>query len=104
MEGTIRVDAQELKNAAQEFETKNNSIKDITGEMLSLARGLNSQWEGESATAYINRFNELEDDMQMVNTLIAEHATDLQEMAEVYLAAENETESIAQGVNATLIS
>ena len=63
MQGNILVTTQELMNASSEFQARNTAINDVTGQMLTLARGLNSQWEGESATAFINRFNELEDDM-----------------------------------------
>ena len=67
MEGQIKVTAQELLNASSDFEARNSSVNDITAQMLSLARNLSSQWEGEAATAYTNKFNELEDDMQLIS-------------------------------------
>ncbi|MDO5131598.1 MAG: WXG100 family type VII secretion target [Eubacteriales bacterium] len=88
MEGTIKVSSQDLMNAAGEFQTKNTTINDITAQMLSLVRNLSSQWEGEASTAFINRFNELEDDMQMISKKITEHVNDLQEMASIYNTAE----------------
>ena len=103
MEGHIIVTTQELMNASSEFQTRNTSINDVTGQMLNLARGLNSQWEGESATAYINRFNELEDDMQMINKMITEHVNDLQEMAVAYENTEKAVANVTQ-VNTNLIS
>lgn len=96
MEGHILVTTQELMNASSEFQARNTAINDITQQMLSLARGLNSQWEGESAQAFINRFNELEDDMQMINKMITEHVNDLQEMAEAYVKADNVVRTITQ--------
>ena len=103
MQGNILVTTQELMNASSEFQARNTAINDVTGQMLTLARGLNSQWEGESATAFINRFNELEDDMQMINKMITEHVNDLQEMAATYEKAEQQVASVTQ-VNTNLIS
>jgi WXG100 family type VII secretion target len=103
MEGQILVTTQELMNTSSEFQARNTAINDTTGQMLTLARGLNSQWEGESATSFINRFNELEDDMQMINKMITEHVNDLQEMAAAYENAEQQVASVTQ-VNTNLIS
>lgn len=102
MEGRILVSTQDLMNAASEFQARNTAINNITQEMLTLARGLNSQWEGDSAAAFINRFNELEDDMQMISKMITEHVKDLQEMAAAYESAEQQVASVTQ-VNTNLI-
>lgn len=104
MDGIIKVSPQELMNASSEFQARNASINDITAQMLSLARNLNSQWEGEAASAYINKFNELEDDMQMINKKITEHVNDLQEMAQQYVNAEKQAQELSAGINANLIS
>jgi WXG100 family type VII secretion target len=103
MEGNILVTTQELLNASSEFQTRNNSITQLTGQMLSLAKGLNSQWEGDSATAFINHFGELEDDMGMISKMITEHVKDLEEMARTYEAAEKQVASVTT-VNTNLIS
>ena len=89
-------------NASSEFQTRNAAINDITGQMLTLARNLNKQWEGDSATSFINHFNECEDDMQMISKMITEHVKDLQEMAAAYEKAEQQVSTITQ-VNTTLI-
>lgn len=104
MEGQIKVTAQELINASSDFEARNASVNDITAQMLNLARNLSSQWEGEAATAYINKFNELEDDMQLISKKITEHVTDLQEMASIYENAERLAQESGSGLNAQLIS
>ena len=103
MEGRIVVTTQELLKTSSEFQARNSAINDITGQMLNLARGLSSQWEGESATSYINKFNELEDDMQMINKMITEHVNDLQEMAAAYDKAEQQVATYTQQ-NTNLIS
>ena len=47
MEGIIKVNPQELINTSNEFQSRNTAINDITGQMLTLARNLGSQWEGD---------------------------------------------------------
>ena len=53
---------------------------------------------------YINKFNELEDDMQLISKKITEHVTDLQEMASIYENAEKLAQESGSGLNAQLIS
>ena len=103
MEGRILVSTQDLLNASNDFQGSNSTIKDITGQMLALARNLNKQWEGESSKYFISKFNDLEDDMQTIDKLISEHVKDLQEMAQSYENAEKQVSTIAQGVSTTLI-
>ena len=45
---------------------------------------LSSAWEGEAATAYINKFKSLETDIQTLIRMINEHVSDLNQMAEAY--------------------
>lgn len=98
MEGNILVTTQELMNASSDFQTRNSTINDITGQMLTLVRNLSSQYEGEGATSFINRFNELEDDMQRISNMIKEHVNDLQEMARIYESTEKEVTEANSGI------
>lgn len=98
MEGNILVKTQELMNASSDFQTRNSTINDITGQMLSLVRNLASQWEGDGATSFINKFNELEDDMQRISNMIKEHVNDLQEMARIYDESEKQVQEASSGI------
>lgn len=88
MEGILNVTPQELINTATEFQSQGTQVSNLTSEMMSLVTGLSSAWEGDAATAYINRFSQLEDDIQRMVAMITEHTNDLNEMAAVYEQAE----------------
>ena len=51
MADRILVSTQDLINAATEFQNRSNNINNATTEMLTLARGLNSQWEAQRQKA-----------------------------------------------------
>ena len=89
MTGQLKVTPQELKNAASDFNTKNQNIRAITNEMLNLAKNLSQIYEGDAASAYMKKFSQLSEDMEQIYKKINEHSTDLQEMAQTYIKAED---------------
>lgn len=102
MEGTLRVTPEQLESAASEFSNKATTVGTLTSNMMELVTGLSSAWEGEAATAYTSRFNQLEDDIQKMIAMVQEHSNDLIEMAQVYREAETanteEAEALAGDV------
>ena len=78
-------------------------VQNITSEMVSKVTGLSSVWEGNAATAYINKFRGLEDDIQKIVGMIQEHARDLEEMASNFTSAENEAESLIENLSSYVI-
>ena len=103
MADRILVSTQDLINAANEFQNRSNNINNTTTEMLNLARGLNSQWEGTAAESFVSRFNELEDDMAMVKNMITANVKKLEEIANIMEKAELDVNNLTQ-VNTNLIS
>ena len=103
MADRILVSTQDLINAANEFQNRSNNINNTTTEMLNLARGLNSQWEGTAAESFVSRFNELEDDMAMVKSMITANVKKLEEIANIMEKAELDVNNLTQ-VNTNLIS
>lgn len=103
MEGILRVTPEQLISTAGEFSTKGTTISNLTSEMVNLANGLSSAWEGEAATAYVTKFRELEDDIQRMIKMVQEHATDLEEMARVYREAENANVEAASSLSGDVI-
>lgn len=89
MEGIIKVDPQTLMNTATEFSGTGSQVKGLTGEMMSKVTSLSRVWEGDASVAYINRFRELQDDMDRMFSMIQEHVKDLNDMAQQYITAEN---------------
>lgn len=103
MDGILKVTPAELKNASAEFGAKSGEIKGLTGEMMNLVNGLNSVWQGEAATAFSNKFKELQDDMDKIYKMIQEHSKDLMDMATKYETAEKENDQEAQALKGDAI-
>lgn len=89
MEGILKVTPEKLVQVSGEFATLGNQMKSLTGEMLSLVKGMGSSWQGEAAAVYGSRFDSLTPDMEKLYRMIQEHAQDLQEMARQYQNAES---------------
>lgn len=92
MEGIIKVTPEKLMSTASEFSASGTTINNLTQNMTGIVTGLSSVWQGEAATAYVNKFNGLQDDITRMNKMIQEHVTDLNDMAKVYQQAETANE------------
>ena len=103
MTGIIRVNPNDLINAAAGFGTRGSTVSALTSEMTTLVTGLSADWEGEAATTYITKFKGLEDDIQLMNRMIQEHVTDLQEMAAKYTDVESENVQAASTLSSDVI-
>lgn len=88
MEGILKVTPEQLISTASDFNNTGSRIGSLTSEMVSKVGALASSWEGEAATAYIAKFNGLEDDIQLMIRMVQEHAADLETMAQTYQSAE----------------
>lgn len=88
MEGILRVTPDKLVSAAGEFNNSASAVKRLTSQMVNIIDGLSGVWSGEAATAYKNKFHQLDDDIARLIKMIQEHVKDLQEMARVYKQAE----------------
>lgn len=95
MEGNLLVTPEKLTETSGQFSTCMNQVQTLTSNMMELIRGMSSFWEGEAASAYLNKFNELEDDIQRIHTMINKHVKDLEEMATIYKNAETRSQDIA---------
>ncbi len=104
MEGTLLVTPEELEKTSNELEGVQGQVDSITQQMLDEAKNLATIWEGDAATAYITKFNSLEDDMQKMRNMVREHVGDLREMAGLYRNAETVNESEAQSLPSDAIS
>ena len=104
MEGMLKVTPEKLIQASGDFSALGGQIKGLTGEMLSLIRGLGGEWLGEAASAYGRKFDSLEPDMERLYRLVQEHVQDLQEMARQYKAAESGNTSKGSGLQSHVVS
>ena len=104
MQGQLLVTPEEMRSTADNLEGVHGQITTLTQQMLDDARNLASVWEGDAATAYINKFNSLEDDMQKMRNMLNEHVNDLRERAGIYENAEKLNESEANSLPSDAIS
>lgn len=104
MEGIIKVTPEKLISTAEEFNTVNSQVRNLTQQMIQTVDSLKSAWEGEAATAYNTKFHQLDDDMERMHSMINEHVTDLKEMARQYQTAEQANSEIGNSLAGDVIS
>ena len=104
MEGILKVNPEELIAAAGEFSTQGSNILNLTQEMMEVVTGLSASWEGEAGTAYVTKFQGLEDDIQKLVAMVNEHASDLEVMAETYRQGENANQETISTLSSDIIS
>ncbi len=104
MDGILKVTPEKLISTASEFSSTGSSINSITTEMMSIVNGLKSTWQGDAATTYSTKFNQLQDDMDRMHRMIQEHVTDLNEMATKYQAAESANSDLGSSLSGDVIS
>ena len=103
MEGSLLVTPEKLIETSSEFSTCMSQVQNLTSSMMEQVRSMSSFWEGEAATAYLNKFNELEDDIQRVHTMINEQGTHLNEMAAIYQKAEAKSQEISGALSGNVL-
>ncbi len=103
MEGTLKVTPEQLNSTASDFQSKGSTISNLTNEMMTLVTGMNGIWEGDAATAYITKFQSLQDDIGKLISMVNEHVNDLQEMASAYQSAESANAELANSLSGDVI-
>lgn len=103
MTGSLLVTPEKLISTSGEFSGCMSQVQSLTTSMMDLIRGMSSFWEGEAATAYLNKFNELQDDIQRIHTMINEHVKDLNDMARIYQEAEKKSQEISGALSGNVL-
>ncbi|MBD5459954.1 MAG: WXG100 family type VII secretion target [Lachnospiraceae bacterium] len=98
MEGTILVTPEQLESTANEFSGIMAQVQRLANSMTDQVNGLGAKWQGEASTAYINKFNQLNDDIAKLTAMINEHVTDLNEMAGRYRSTEQANEELGNSL------
>ena len=103
-QGILRVSPEKLQATASSFESTGATIQNLTQQMTSIATGLSGQiWSGEAATAYVNKFNGLQDDMDRIYKMVKEHAADLQTVAQEFTSTESANAELANSLSSDVI-
>lgn len=104
MTGTIKVSTAELTKAAGSFQEAGNQVKNLTTEMTTLVNELTGAvWSGDAATAYKNKFSELQDDINRMIGMITEHVNDLTAMAREFERVEDVNINLANSLSGDVI-
>lgn len=98
MTGNLRVTPEKLISVSTQFGQSDNTVNNLTTQMMDIINQLNSTWAGEAATGYYNKLRGLEGDMQKLHKMIQEHTTDLNEMAKTYQQAEKDNVQTASAL------
>ncbi|MBO5303959.1 MAG: WXG100 family type VII secretion target [Lachnospiraceae bacterium] len=92
----IKVDTKKLTSTATAFQSTGNEIAKLTQQMTSTVKALTGNvWSGDAATAYVKKFDGLQDDIQKMSKMINEHVSDLQAIAKQYETSEEANVAVA---------
>ncbi len=103
MQGELMVTPQVLKNTSNSFNASNRAVNTTMNSMMEKVKALRSAFEGDAASAYIQQFMRLQEDMNQINRKIAEHVQDLQEMATNYERSEQKNVQANRGLKTDYI-
>lgn len=102
--GFLKVTPETLQTTATSFEGTGSTVSNLTQQMTAIATSLSGQvWSGEAATAYVNKFNGLQDDMDKLYKMIKEHSDDLNQFAQTFISAEKKNADIANSLSSDVI-
>lgn len=85
----IRVDSEQLNQAASAFEHQKRTVQIRTNQMMQLVNNLSCKWEGDASNAYRTKFNKLQGDICQMMKMIDDYVNDLRQVAQLYSTTEN---------------
>ena len=104
MASTIKVSTSKLRSTANAFNSTGSQVRSITNQMVTLVNALNGQvWSGDAANAYKQKFSQLQDDINRMASMINEHVTDLNNIAQEFDRAESSNVSTSNALAGDVI-
>lgn len=103
MTGSLLVTPEKLIGTSEEFKSTMAQVTTLTTSMMDLVHSMKGAWEGEASTAFQNKFNELQDDIQRIANMINEHVNDLNDIAQVYQKAEAKGMEISNSLSGNVL-
>jgi WXG100 family type VII secretion target len=94
MAGQIRITPDQMRARSGEYTTEAGKVDDVIAKMDQLLSALQSEWEGDAAESYSQRFTELRPGFVKAKELIDEIAQALNKTADV---VQETDERIASG-------
>ncbi len=91
---TLKIDPQKLESTSAEFDNQGNRVRGLLQNMMSIVTAMSGVvWQGEAQQAYVNKFKNLQGDMNQIFQKIHEHATDLKEIVRNYKTTEQQNQT-----------
>ena len=103
IEGTLLVTPEALQQKSQTFRSMAVQVKALHDDMINRVNATASGWEGNAADAYRAKFAALQSAMDTINRMIMEHSTELEQMAQTYMDAENQNASLVDSLPASTL-
>ena len=104
MANIIHVSPEKLTQSAAKFEQTAGEIKSLTSNMTQTVQALSGRvWSGEASTAYKNKFNNLQGDINKLYTMVTNHGTHLKQIAQEYKTKETENVSESSNLSSSVI-
>lgn len=88
--GNIRISPEVMRQRAGEYTTEAGKLEDIIRTMDRLLQQLQSEWEGDSSAAYVQRYTELKPGFQKAKDLIDEISNALKSTANIMERTDSE--------------
>ncbi|HIV85561.1 MAG TPA: WXG100 family type VII secretion target [Candidatus Monoglobus merdigallinarum] len=98
MANQIKVSTEQLNSAATTLESDATNLSNIASQIAEISASLSSIWEGSAGQAYASKFASMQDDCQLLQKRVQEHCTDLQQMAQQYQSADDESAGLANSL------
>lgn len=87
---TFKVETTKLLDTATRFQQSANTWNSTISQMINLVNSTGCQWCGSAADTYRRRFAQHDQDRRDIQSLINEHITDLQRIAQNYQKTESD--------------
>ena len=105
MANIINVSTSKLTSTATALQSSATTVRNLTSQMTQIVTSLTGNvWSGDAATAYVNKFNGLQDDINRMGKMIDEHVNDLNQIAREYEQAESANTQQANALASDVIS
>ncbi len=105
MADIIKVSPEKLKATAASMGTIGKSIKNTTGQMLSLVTGISQNvWSGEASSSFIRKFSGLQNDVTKMCKRLDEQSSHLNSIASEYRTAEESNKAAAARLKSNVIA
>jgi len=98
MDIILKVQPEVLTAKAGELSSERNAMLNLMDQAKSDINSLTGVWKSEAADEYQSRFKQVYDDIENMLAIVAEYASDLNEISGIYNAAEKSAKVTAEGL------